>query len=258
MIDWTGVWSKVRSFISWRDGQSDGGYVALVPEVHSPPLPRIRTARDWTAAACDPSEAFNIGAEAVRRFEKMPRMFEPVNEETTKAVLLTPMLETLGWEPLRCEVPLKGGGKVDYYVEALRTGIEVKAAKPVYDQIDARNPTPPYKTIGDQLDAYLRDDAINRLIYTNGRFWWRIERDPSKRLFALRFDLYTAQNLLKAHGQHEPLCHFGGFFQAAAFRPGANLTIPVHPGRRIDCGGALGAVMVKDINRGLGRSSLDE
>jgi hypothetical protein len=181
-----------------------------------------------------------------------------MNEATTRSAIIDPVLDVMGWRPWRCEVPLKEGGKVDYYHDSTRVAIEAKSANPLYDDLAALNPTSAYRNNLEQAVSYLDSTDVWATIFTNARFWWRIERDSaSRRLYALRFDLNFAQNVLRNRGAYKPLEHFASFFHANAFRIGANLVLPVHPGRRVNYGPEE-TVMVKDLNKGLCPSTLDE
>jgi hypothetical protein len=256
----TAFWSKIRSFVGRIDERLERDYV-LIPIDGSPlPSPRRLASRHWTASATDEQEAFNIGHQAVLRFAQIPPIWSSasMNEATTRSAIIDPVLDVMGWRPWRCEVPLKEGGKVDYYHDSTRVAIEAKSANPLYDDLAALNPTSAYRNNLEQAVSYLDSTDVWATIFTNARFWWRIERDSaSRRLYALRFDLNFAQNVLRNRGAYKPLEHFASFFHANAFRIGANLVLPVHPGRRVNYGPEE-TVMVKDLNKGLGPSTLDE
>jgi hypothetical protein len=254
MASWAGFWSKFRSFVSRVDGQLDQDYVAIPIEGSSPSSSRAPNARYWSAYACESPKAFDIGHQAVIRFAALPSIWSSasMNEATTRSAVIDPVLEAMGWRPWRCEVPLEKGGKVDYYHDSTRVAIEAKSANPLYDDLGALNPTSAYRNNLGQAVSYLDSSDVRATIFTNARFWWRIERDlASRRIYALRFDLNFAQNTLRSRGAYKPLENFAGFFHAGAFRLGANFALPVHPGRSISYGSSE-PVMVKDINKGLG------
>jgi hypothetical protein len=260
MASLAGFWSKLRSFVGRVDERPERDYVLIPIEASSPPSPRRPALRHWTASATDEQEAFSIGQQAVLRFAELPPIWSSasMNEATTRSALIDPVLDAMGWRPWRCEVRFKEGGRVDYYQDSTRVVIEAKSANPLYDDLGALNRTNPYRNNFEQAVSYLDSNDVRATIFTNARFWWRIERDmPSRRLYALRFDLNLAQNTLRNHGAYGPLEHFASFFHAGAFRLGANLVLPVHPGRSISYG-SVQAVMVKDLNQGLGPSALDE
>ncbi len=83
-----------------------------------------------------------------------------MNEATTRSAVIDPVLDAMGWRPWRCEVPLKEGGKVDYYHDSTRVAIEAKSANPLYDDLGALNPTSAYRNNLEQAVSYLDSSDV--------------------------------------------------------------------------------------------------
>ncbi|MBP2315458.1 hypothetical protein [Azospirillum soli] len=250
----------IRNLVAGADSASPEEYTAVVPASVAGPEPALRVAprsafREWSAITYDLEQATLLGRAAYERFHALPRNYqEHINEATTRTNLVDPMLAQLGWSPLNCEVVLPSGGRVDAYDNERQTAIEIKRAQPKYDDIAALNPTQPYKTVGQQVIGYLDNDNVKSVIYTNGRMWWRIERDDvTSQLYALRVDLRLASDMaVIRRGPSEVLQHFAMFFHSGAFNPGVNFAVPVHPGRWLPS--EHSPMWLKDLNKGIGWS----
>ncbi len=94
---------------------------------------------------------------------------EPLNEDETKAALIDPVLEALGWDPgnpreVKRQHSVTGGGKVDY---ALKLNGKVKLfveAKALGEQLDDEK----FKT---QTLNYAKHGNVDWCVLTNGNIW---------------------------------------------------------------------------------------
>jgi hypothetical protein len=213
--------------------------------------PTINQLRHWRA--CD----LQVSAELVRvvrsAFEALGR-HNPIvlNESSTGDHLIEPVLKVLDY-PLWSAQHRVDDLRPDYMLRE-GVGLEIKANDNLNNNIDARNKTNRrFATIAHQVVAYLDNCNVDTMLYSNGNFWWRVERDDSTRkLHALRFDMRQAFNELSNRGTSKQLQLFVPIFHAAAFSPGNNYSIPIHPGgsQLVQPYDEVGPVWMKDLNRG--------
>jgi hypothetical protein len=138
-----------------------------------------------------------------------------------------------------------------------RIGLEIKKYDPKYDDMSASSGHKKFSTIADQVITYLDQFQLKAMLYSNGRFWWRIERDDKGGLFALRFNMNLAYNQLRNFDYSRHLEYFVPLFHADAFRDGNNYALPISMGlqQSVD---THGVIWLKDLNQGLGITSLTE
>jgi hypothetical protein len=84
-------------------------------------------------------------------------------------------------------------------------------------------------TIADQVITYLDQFQLKAMLYSNARFWWRIERDEGG-LFAHRFNMNLAYNKICDFDYSNHLEYFIPLFHANAFRDGNNYALPISTG----------------------------
>jgi hypothetical protein len=175
------------------------------------------------------------------------------NESTSGMVLIEPILRALEFENFSREVGNRQG-RPEYRIWEQNAAVEIKDFNPAYDQIIAHGGNSRFATIADQVIHYLDEFDLAAVIYTNGRFWWRVERDgEAVGLFALRFNMNTAHNMLIRRDDIRQLGFFVPLFHADAFRPHGNFNLPVHAGQSQAIGNH-GNIWLKDISEGYGKA----
>jgi hypothetical protein len=180
---------------------------------------------------------------------------QPLNEGTTGAILIDPILNALGYWAYQKEIQ-QGGYRLDYLMADQRVGLEIKRATASYDQITGPNSHKNFATAADQIITYLKVFELKAMLYSNGRFWWRVESDEmAERLFALRFNMNLAYNQLRNYGTSRDLEYFFPMFHADAFREGNNYSVPIRIGRSQNIE-PHGVVWMKDLNQGFGSFEL--
>jgi hypothetical protein len=251
-----GVFDAIRRLISWEDSADPGGYIPVLPphqgSASSSEMPS-NVRRNWSSINIDEESAFQLASVYREHFAILPAEWsESMNEATTKCNLIEPLLRTMGWMPLLCERSIYSGVIPDYQNTGRTVALEAKAAKSLYNDISALNPTSAYKDIADQVATYLGDKNIRSIIYTNGRNWWRFEKDDdAEKIHALRFDLHTASNLLKNNPKNtRDISNFLSLFHARSFDRGVNGSTSIHVGRVVEY--KTCSMFLKDLNRGLG------
>jgi hypothetical protein len=175
----------------------------------SEPVPRTKF---WRAIERIPGpdliNSIRDGFAAARRLDTS----QPLNETETRNVILDRVLNSLGYWPWRNETE-KDGQKPDYLRPDLHLGLEAKRYHPSNDDIQARNTTKNFDTIADQVISYLDTFDLQAILYSNGRFWWRLERDyHSRQIFALRFNMYFAHRQIVQHDYSRDLDYFVPLF----------------------------------------------
>jgi|SRR5271155_2506583 len=176
----------------------------------------------------------------------------PLNEATTGAVLIDKVLFALGYWPFKKEIE-ENRKRPDYIMTEQSVGLEIKRYTPIFDQITSSSGNKNFTTIADQVIAYLNQFQLQAMLYSNARFWWRIERDDlTGELFALRFNMNLAYNQLRNFGRSDHLKYFVPLFHAKAFRDGNNYAFPISMGhsQKLD---PHGVIWLKDLNQGFGR-----
>lgn len=202
-------------------------------------------------------------AQASTGFSKLAWLsqFTEVGERTMASELAVPVLQHLGWV-FDQNHRFPDGTQPDGHT--IPVSLEFKRPNMLYDNIDAKNSHSAYKTIADQILQYLRQDGVECVIYTNGRFWWRIEEDEEAgELFAMRFNMLQAVNdwrnrmayatrVNRMDGLHSPLLErFVQAFCAEAFSPASDSAISAHVGMQMRYPN-IGWVWLKDLNQGFG------
>lgn len=251
-----GVFDAIRRLISWEDSADPGGYIRVVPpqrvSASSSEMPR-NVRRNWSSIDIDEESVFQLAGVYREHFAILPAEWsESMNEATTKCNLIEPLLRTMGWMPLLCAQPLSSGVIPDYQDRNRMVALEAKAAKSLYNDVSALNPTSTYRDIADQVATYLGDKDMRSIIYTNGRNWWRFEKDDdAEKIHALRFDLHTASNLLKNNPKNtRDISNFLSLFHARSFDCSVNGSTSIHVGRVVEY--KTCSMFLKDLNRGIG------
>lgn len=251
----------LQKFVASKDESEPEQYRAVVVPVQEPQR-ALFDSRDrlWSYTAQDAGVYEQVAYKAVKCFDSMPPSWiGGVNEATTRKRLIDKVLDELGWEDIEAEHYLGENGRVDYYHSDSKVAVEAKSYDSRYDDISAINygGVKGGRHVSEQLSSYLDHPKIKALVYTNGRNWWRIERDSDgKSIYALRFDLYLAHNIFKIRRNVE-LAHidkFVSFFHCNAFRSGTNSFRAVSKGFHLPYPG-MDWVYVKVLNsRHLSRS----
>ncbi len=205
-----------------------------------------------------------IALELAENFAITDRMGS-ISEETTKVYLIDPVLNTLGWhnlhlfDNLQYEMPISTRKRPDG--RALDVAFEFKSNSPENDQLSAANrSTPTYETIAHQVTAYGMTSEVNCVIYSNGRFWWRVEYDEDfEQFWALRFDMRSCIAEVRNNprlGQRPmyfppALARFIELFHSFAFVQGNNYFRSIHHGFRYENYAGTGQVFcLKNLNNG--------
>ncbi len=131
--------------------------------------------------------------------------------------------------------------------------VEIKRNSAKYGHIDALNDHARFRTVAEQVVTYLDECKLKTMLYSNGFFWWRIEREEgNQRLHALRFDMRLAYNETENRGTTQHLSRFTPVFHRKAFLPGNNYSIGIHQGlgQKIEPAEKIGLVWMKDLNNG--------
>jgi hypothetical protein len=225
--------------------------VIIVPEPPNNDLPEIsRRLRHWRACGEEPSDtlvsAVRSGFDVLGGFHD-----QRINEPSTGSIVIDPILVALGYWPWIEQIGINGN--IPDYQLSTEVALEIKRACPNYDQIMGPNPTQRFSTIAHQLVTYLDELKFQTMLYSNGSFWWRIERDfDSSELHALRFNMRLAFNEIRNQQSTEHLRRFAPLFHASAFRMGNNYSIPIRQGlgQRIQPFDRVGLVWTKDLNNG--------
>jgi hypothetical protein len=221
---------------------------------YSPPV--SERLRHWRACDEQPSEAL---IEAITRGFDALRLFHPqkVKEASTGSILIEPVLNALGYWPW-LEQCAENGNIPDFRLSD-EIALEIKSVNPRYDQLVGLNPNKRFSTIAHQIVTYLDDLNFTTILYSNGSFWWRIERDEEFNiLHALRFNMRLAFNEIRNQQRTVNLGRFSPLFHVSAFRPGNNYSIKIRQGlgQRIEPFDKVGLVWTKDINNGFSNRGL--
>ncbi|QCO16977.1 hypothetical protein D3869_16935 (plasmid) [Azospirillum brasilense] len=185
-----------------------------------------------------------------------------VGEQTLVMTLVGPVLRRMGWQAADYSPRLDDGSRPDGLLRPV--AFEFKRPAPAYDCISAANSHRAYATVADQILHYLRHEGVECVIYSNGRFWWRLEEDAiTGRLYVLRFNLHDVVMKHRRNVWHRSLVgwppparnagmeNFIRAFHASAFAPDNSATIEAHPGLPQMFPG-VGPVWVKDLKADFG------
>ena len=245
--------SYIGKWFSQRTERSISPPVIVVPDKDPEPsynLPVSDRLRHWRACDEQPSEAL---IRAITRGFDALRLFKPqdVKEVDTGSFLIAPVLEALGYWPYLQQCA-KNGNIPDYSLSD-QVALEIKKNSSLYDQLSGPNQTKRFSTIAHQIVTYLDELDFTTMLYSNGSFWWRIERDDDlNELHALRFNMRLAFSEIRNQQRTVNLGRFSPLFHVSAFRPGNNYSIEIRQGlgQRIEPFDKVGLVWTKDINNG--------
>lgn len=268
---------NLDSLLGWPDQKAMPTDYSVVVPVLAPAAERLASRkRGWRSysGGFHPSESLVFLAEAIgsTMLEQSATTEAKglMQEETTKTYLIDPVLRLLGWHHIQAWHGLNYEHRLSNNLrpDAFAGGVcmEFKRNDPLFDQLDASNKSNnAYATIAQQAAAYHEALEVNCVIYSNGRFWWRLEYDEDIDVFfALRFNMHTALNnyrnslnraRLSNNGipyRSRELENFVSMFHASAFFNGNNFIQPVHQGWVSHSYGDIGPVWLKDLNRGWG------
>lgn len=187
-----------------------------------------------------------------------------ITEATTRDWLITPVLKALDYYPWFAGAE-DSGYFPDYAFtlrpEATRVALEAKRIKSATGDLGGPSGHKSFVSIAHQIVTYLDDCNFDTLLYSNGHFWWRLERDAiNKQLHALRFNIRLARNEVINQQRTTQLARFVQIFHASAFLNGNNYAVPIRQGlgRTLEPTNKVGLVWMKDINEGYGNPSREK
>jgi len=219
--------------------------IIILPDEDSVPSARISyKIREWRA--CNEE----TGRRLIETVREAFRGSRERNEATTGDDLIVPILRALEYS---WTAQIYHGKNILYYEFSDAVALEIKKSSPKYDYIDALNDNVRFHTVAEQVVTYLDECNLTTMLYSNGAFWWRIERQQDYRqLHALRFNMRLAFNEIATHRTSQHLSRFTPLFHSKAFRPGNNYSIGIHQGlgQRIEPAEKIGLVWMKDLNNG--------
>jgi hypothetical protein len=235
-------------------GSSSGsGALIIVPDAASEDgvsqvSNRVRQWRAYDQTVSDDS----LISVVRKGFDALGRHYpHPINEATTRDLLIVPVLMVLDYYPWLAE--FTDNGKIPDFKLSDRVALEIKKNKPAYGNISSANNNKKFATIAHQVVTYLDECGFETLLYSNGFFWWRIERElESQQLHALRFDMRLAYNEIANRRSAQHLARFRPLFHAKAFSPGNNYAVDIRQGlgQKVEPYDKVGLVWMKDINTG--------
>lgn len=238
----------------WPNEVPEGGNGVVIASNEAAPVRSNSMVRYWRAAQAEPDQAL---VDAILCGFTGIQSFLPTNEATTGDIMIVPMLMALGYYPWQAQIE-EDGNRPDYRLTP-STGLEIKKFSGGYDRRantdfltgDAMNRR--FQNIAHQMVTYLDELGFSTMLYSNGAFWWRLERDEAGELYSMRFNMRLVYNTLRNGFRAPQLAHFVPLFHSGAFASGNNYQARIHCGLRQQIG-PVGSVWIKDLNNGPGVS----